>query len=373
MQSPLLVPASSPPCLAAEDEHPWTEAAWESSVAAGESYEAPEGSSVTAETSYEAAGYFSEASQDVSGAAAGLSQPAVVHIEAAEDRSSSCSDPALSNKASVSRFGFYSSDAHVDCSSKFSFALTWAQVTKEVLTGAYNTFKIGRYGGSRESGETAAAVSTAGTAAVGGAEGPTASSARSVAGKGSVSRMAADRLKELPSRIPKPSKGSAGGAVKRGTRPAAASACLPPSLIPKPRSAKTAPAALAISGMAHAAVVTRPVVTVSSSTRQQQERRNGGAECRGRRPIRANKATAAAARPPWRPAAMLLLSPPVLRATCSFAARMSASVNGRSRYTRLPPPPPPPLPLPPESPATPDRPAPVLAHQLSSADWRETL
>ncbi|CAI5475943.1 unnamed protein product [Closterium sp. Yama58-4] len=274
MQSPLLVPASASPYLAAakEEERFWSEAAWESSLAAVESSEALEVSSVTAETSYEAAGCYSEASQDHSagaeeisdetpcepvtyapetaqdncGGAEGLTETAKAPLEAAEESSSSCSDGGVSKKASISKIGICSGDNH---SSSFRFTIAWAQVTKEVMSGVFNTFRNGR---NQKSAETAAVVSTAGTAAVGGAVGPTASSALSVATEGSGSRITTDRLRELPSRIPKPSKGSAGGAVKRGTRLAAASACLPPSLIPKPRSAKTAAAAVETLGTANA-------------------------------------------------------------------------------------------------------------------------
>ncbi|CAI5486051.1 unnamed protein product [Closterium sp. Naga37s-1] len=275
MQSVLQVPTSTPLHLAAEEEDTWNHASWDSSSAAEESYEAPEGSSVTAETSYEAADYYSEASQDhsagaediseetsceavtyaleaspeVSGASEGLTETAEAPLEAAEDSSSSCSDGGVSKKESISKIGICSGDNH---SSSFGFTMAWAQVTKEVLSGVFNALKNGRNCGTKKSAETAAVV---GGAVVGGAVGPAASTARSIAGKGSASRMAADRLRELPSRIPKPSKGSAGGAVKHGTRPAAASACLPPSLIPKPRSAKTAPAAVAGSGTAETAVV----------------------------------------------------------------------------------------------------------------------
>ncbi|CAI5494349.1 unnamed protein product [Closterium sp. Naga37s-1] len=274
-QSVLQVPTSTPLYLAAEEEDTWNDAAWDSSSAAEESSEAPEGSSVTAETSYEAARYSSEASQDLSagaediseetsyepvtyapeasqgvaGAAEGLTETTEVPLEAAEESSSSCSDGGVAKKASISKIGICSGDNH---SSSFSFTMAWAQVTREVLSGVFSTLKNVSNGGFKEMAETAAAVSTAGTAEVIVAVGPTASTARSVAGKGSVSRMATDRLRELPSRIPKPSKGSAGGAVKRGTRPAAASACLPPSLIPKPRSAKTAPAAVKTLGTADA-------------------------------------------------------------------------------------------------------------------------
>ncbi|CAI7893245.1 unnamed protein product [Closterium sp. NIES-53] len=337
-QSVLQVPTSTPLYLAAEEEDTWNDAAWDSSSAAEESSEAPEGSSLMAEMSYEAAVYYSEASQDHSagaedsseetsceavtyapeasqddcGATEGLTETTEAPLEAAEESSSSCSDGGVSKKESISKIRICSSDHH---SSSFGFTMPWAQITREVLSCVFNTLKNGRNCGTKNSAETAAVVCRAesavvggaavggaavGGAVVGGAVGPTASSARSVAGKGSASRMATDRLRELPSRIPKPRKGSAGGAVKRGTRPAAASACLPPSLIPKPRSAKTAPAAVETLGTADA-VVTRHVVTASSSTRQQQERKNGSAECRGRRPIRANKAAAAAARPPWRP------------------------------------------------------------------------
>ncbi|CAI5494358.1 unnamed protein product [Closterium sp. Naga37s-1] len=301
-QSVLQVPTSTPLYLAAEEEDTWNDAAWDSSSAAEESSEAPEGSSVTAETSYEAARYSSEASQDLSagaedsseetsyehvmyapeasqgvaGAAEGLTETAEAPLEAAEECSSSCSDGGVSKKESISKIGICSGDNHSIC---FGFTMAWAQVTREVLGGVFNTFKNGRNGGPKKTAETAAVVCRAetavvGGAVVGGAVGPAASTGRSFAGKGSVSRMAADRLRELPSRIPKPSKGSAGGAVKRGTRPAAASACLPPSLIPKPRSAKTAPAEVVSSGTADTVVVTRPVVAASSSTRQQQERRN---------------------------------------------------------------------------------------------------
>ncbi|CAI5486047.1 unnamed protein product [Closterium sp. Naga37s-1] len=279
-QSVLQVPTSTPLYLAAEEEDTWTDAAWDSSSAAEESSEAPEGSSVTAETSYEAAGYYSEASQDhsagaediseetsceavtyapeasqdVSGATEGLTETTEAPLEAAEESSSSCSDGGVSKKESISKIGICSGDHH---SSSFGFTMAWSQVTKEVLSGVFNTLTNGRNSGTEKSAETAAVVCRAeaavvGGAAVGGAVGSTASSARSIAGKGSASRMATDRLRELPSRIPKPSKGSAGGAVKRGTRPATASAYLPPSLIPKPRSAKTAPAAVETLGTADA-------------------------------------------------------------------------------------------------------------------------
>ncbi|CAI5475937.1 unnamed protein product [Closterium sp. Yama58-4] len=281
MQSVLQVSTSTPLYLAAEEEDTWNDSAWDSSSAAEESSEVPEGSSVTAETSYEGAGYYSEASQyhsadnkdlsaetpceavtyapgalvepleDISGAtegAEGLTETAEAPLEAAEESSTGCSDGGVVKKASISKIEICSGDNH---SSSFGFTLAWAQVTKEVLSGVFNTFRNGR---NKKSAETAAEVCTEGTAAVGGAVGPTASSALSVASKGSGSRMATGRLRELPSRIPKPSKGSAGGAVKRGTRPAAETACLPPSLIPKPRSAKTAHPAVEALGTKQAAV-----------------------------------------------------------------------------------------------------------------------
>ncbi|CAI5466385.1 unnamed protein product [Closterium sp. Yama58-4] len=148
-----------------QEEGVWNEAAWYSYYAAEESSEATEGCVVAAETSDDAAGFSSEASVDHSGPTEGLAEGERDSNDSAGDSSdmSSRTESRLSSSFSTSAVEgsiiyhrLYSTGEYIDFSSQFSFGLTWANVTREVLSGVYSNLKKGGNGCSG----TAAIVST---------------------------------------------------------------------------------------------------------------------------------------------------------------------------------------------------------------------